>query len=135
MHIKFATLRDKHALEAWIYELEPLHGSKQVCMEKGLNGLGESQGWLGESHEDGRELDELDEQLGESDEDCHKLDELKNNSASRMSFLLDMYECVSVELQGGNSTGGLKVWTRIEGTRRVTPMTRRVGMCFKELGE
>ena len=55
------------------------------------------------------ELDELVEQLGESDEDCHRLDELKNNSASRMSFLQDMYACVSVELQGGNSTGGLKV--------------------------
>ena len=64
-----------------------------------------------------------------------RLDELKNNSASRMSFLLDMYECVSVELQGGNSTGGLKDLSRIEGTRRVTLMTRRVGMCFKELGE
>ena len=72
MHVKFATLRDKHALEAWICDLEPLHGSKQVCMEKGLNGLGES-------HEDGRELDELEEQLGESDEDFHRLDELKND--------------------------------------------------------
>ena len=34
MHVKFATLRDKHTLEAWIYELEPLHGSKYVCMEE-----------------------------------------------------------------------------------------------------
>ena len=41
-------------------------------MIKWLNGLGESQGWLVESHEDDRELDELDEQLGESDEDRHK---------------------------------------------------------------
>ena len=37
-----------------------------------------------------------------------RLDELKNNSASRMSFLWDMYECVSVEFQGVNSTGDLK---------------------------
>ena len=37
-----------------------------------------------------------------------KLDELKNNSASRMSLTKDMVACVPVELQGGNSTGGLK---------------------------
>ena len=45
-------------------------------MEKGLNGLGDSQGWLGESHEDGRELDELDEQLSEPDEFYYRLNEL-----------------------------------------------------------
>ena len=78
-------------------------------MDEGLKGLGESHGRLGESYEDGHELEGLDKQLGESDEDCHKLDELKNNSVIRMSFLLDMYECASVELQGGNSTGGLIV--------------------------
>ena len=44
-----------------------------------------------------------------------RLDELKNKSASWMSFLSDMYECVAVELQGGDSMGGLKVWSRIEG--------------------
>ena len=44
MHVNFATLRGKYALEAWICDLEPLHGSKQVCMERGLDGLGESQG-------------------------------------------------------------------------------------------
>ena len=86
MHVKFATLRDKHAIEAWICDLEPLHGSNQVCMEKGLNGLDESQGWLGESYEDSRGLDELDEQLGESDEDCLRLDELFYNSVSQMIF-------------------------------------------------
>ena len=37
-----------------------------------------------------------------------KLDELKNNSASRMAFPLDRHVCVPVELQEGNSTGGLK---------------------------
>ena len=36
------------------------------------NGLGKSQGWLGEPDEESRELDELDEQLGESDEDRHE---------------------------------------------------------------
>ena len=72
MYVKFATLRGKYALEAWICDLEPLHVSKQVCTDWGMNGFGESQGWLDESHEDGRELDELDEQLRESDEDYHK---------------------------------------------------------------
>ena len=42
MHVKFANLRDKYVLEAWIYDLEPLHGSEHVCMERGLDGLGES---------------------------------------------------------------------------------------------
>ena len=86
MHVKFATLRDKHALEAWIYELEPLHGSKQVCMEKGLNGLGES-------HEDGRELDELDEQLGESDEDYHKTRRVEEQLGESDEFSLG-YVCM-----------------------------------------
>ena len=75
MHVKFATLRDKHALEAWICDSEPLHGSNQVCMEKGLNGIGESQAWLGKSYEDSHGLGELDEQLCESDEDFLRLDE------------------------------------------------------------
>ena len=93
MHVKFATLRDKHALEAWICDLEPLHGSKQVCMERWLNGLSESQGWLDESHEDGRELDELDEQLGESDEDYHKTRRVEEQLAESDEFSL---ECVCV---------------------------------------
>ena len=72
MYVKFATLRGTYGLEAWICHLEPLHGSKLVFMEKGLNGFSESHGRLGEPYKDGQELDELDEQLGEFDEDYHK---------------------------------------------------------------
>ena len=66
MLVKFATLRDKHALGDWIYNMEPLHGLKSVCMDEGLKGLGESHSRLGGSYENGPELDELDEQLVES---------------------------------------------------------------------
>ena len=72
MHVKFATLRDKHALEAWICNLEPCHGFKSVCMDEGLQGL-----------------DELDEQLGEPVEDGHGLDELMNNSTSPLKIALN----------------------------------------------
>ena len=51
-------------------------------MNEGLKGLDESHGRLGESHEYGHELDELDEQLGESDEDCLGLGEWHGDSAS-----------------------------------------------------
>ena len=47
-----------------------------------MKGLGESHGRLGESYEDGHELDRLDEQLGESDEDCLGLGEWHGDSAS-----------------------------------------------------
>ena len=87
MHVKFATLRDKHALEAWICNMEPLHGLKSVCMDDGLKGLDESQGRLGEPHEDGHVLDELDEQLDESVEDCLELGESFEDSVSRVGFL------------------------------------------------
>ena len=76
MHVKFATLREKHALEAWIYSLGPMHGSNESVWQKGLKGLDESHGRLGESYEDRHELDELEEQLGESVGDCHRLNEL-----------------------------------------------------------
>ena len=51
MHVKFATLRDKHALGAYIYGLEPLHVSDLVCMGGELNGLGKCQSALGKSDE------------------------------------------------------------------------------------
>ena len=88
MHVKFATLCDKYALEAWICDLGPLHGSNQVCMEKGLNGLGKS-------HEDGRELDELDEQLGESDEDYHKTRRVEEQLGESDEFSLG-YVCMCI---------------------------------------
>ena len=72
MCVKFATLRDKHALEAWICNLEPCHGLKSVCMDGGLRGLSE-----------------LDEQLGEPDEFGRELDELMNNSTSPLKFALN----------------------------------------------
>ena len=55
-------------------------------MEKGLNGLDES-------HEDGRELDELDEQLGESDEDHHKTRRVEEQLGESDGFSLG-YACV-----------------------------------------
>ena len=58
MNIKFATLRDKQALEAWICNLELCHGLKSICMDKDLQGLGKLDEQLGESVEDGLELDE-----------------------------------------------------------------------------
>ena len=61
MCVKFATLRDKHALGAWICNLGPCHGLKSICMDEGLQGLGELDEQLGEPDEDGHELDELDE--------------------------------------------------------------------------
>lgn len=76
MHVKFATLRVKHALVAWICSLEPLHGSNESVWQKGMKGLGESHGRLDDSYEDKDELDELEEQLGESVGDYHRLDEL-----------------------------------------------------------
>mgnify|MGYP001555907381 CR=1 FL=1 len=75
MRVKFATLREKHALEAWICNLEPWHGLKSVCMDEGLQGLGELHSQLGESYEDGHELAELMNELDESVEDCLELDE------------------------------------------------------------
>ena len=68
-------------------------------MDEGLKGLGESHGRLGESYEDGHELDGLDEQLGESDEDCLRIGEWNGDSAS---------------------------WQVMQGTRRVAEGTRRV---------
>ena len=65
MHVKFATLRDKHAFGSWICNMEPLHGLKSICMDEGLKGLGE---WHG--------------RLGESDEDCLGLGEWHGDSAS-----------------------------------------------------
>ena len=41
MHVNFATLRDKQALEGWICSLEPLHDLKSICMDEGLKGLDE----------------------------------------------------------------------------------------------
>ena len=61
MHVKFVNLRDKHAWEGWICNLESLHGLKNIYMDEGLKGLGEWHGQLGESDEDGRGLDESDE--------------------------------------------------------------------------
>ena len=52
--------------------MEPLHGLESTCMDEGLKGLGESQGRLGESYEDG-----------------HELDELMNNSASPLKIALN----------------------------------------------
>ena len=69
MHVKFATLRDKHALGTQIYGLEALHVSYLACMGNGSKGLGEfyEDGLrLGESYEDCLELDELFFKLGES---------------------------------------------------------------------
>ena len=54
------------------------------------------------------ELSELDEQLGESDEDRHKTRRVKEKLGESDEFFLDMHKCVSVELQGRNSTGDLK---------------------------
>ena len=89
MHVKFATLHDKHALGTWICSMEPWHGLKSICMDEGVKGLGEQHGRLGESHgrigesyEDGHEHDGLDEQLGESDEDCIGLGGQHGDSAS-----------------------------------------------------
>ena len=81
MHVKFATLCDKHAMGTWICSMEPWHGLKSICMDEGLKGLGESHGRLGESYEDGHELDGLDEQLGESNEDFLRLVEWHGDSA------------------------------------------------------
>ena len=61
MHVKSATLRDKKALEGWIYNPESLHGLKRICMDEGLKGLGEWQGRLCRSDEVGRGLSESDE--------------------------------------------------------------------------
>ena len=68
-------------------------------MDEGLKGLGKSHGRLGESYEDGHELNGLDEQLGESDEDCIGLGEWHGDSTS---------------------------WQVRHGTRRVAEGTRRV---------
>ena len=61
MHVKFKTLRDKKALEGWIYNPESLHGLKRICMDEGLKGLGEWQGRLGGSDKVGHGIDESDE--------------------------------------------------------------------------
>ena len=55
-------------------------------MDEGLKGLDESHGRLGESYEDGHELDGLDEQLGKYDEDCLRFDKFFFNSASQMNL-------------------------------------------------
>ena len=57
MHIKFATLCDKHALGTWICSMEPWHCLKSICIDEGLKGLDES-------YEDGHELDGVDKELG-----------------------------------------------------------------------
>ena len=54
MHVKLATLREKHALEVQIRDWNQLHGSDRICMEKGLKELGEFPGRIGELHEDSR---------------------------------------------------------------------------------
>ena len=87
MHVKFATLCDNHALEAWIYYLEPWHGLKSVCMDEGRQGLDELHSQLGVSYENGHELVELMNKLGESVEDCLELGESFEDSASRLGFL------------------------------------------------
>lgn len=89
MCVKFATLRDNHALEAWICNLEPCHGLKSVCMDGGLWGLGELDEQLSEPDEFGHELGDLDEQLGEPDEFGRELDGLMNNSTSPLKFALN----------------------------------------------
>ena len=61
MQVKVETLRDKQALKGWICNLELLYGLKSICINKGLKGLGEWHGRLGESNEDGRGLNESDE--------------------------------------------------------------------------
>ena len=86
MHVNFATLRGKYALESWICDLEPLHGSNQVCMEKELTGLGESQ------HDSAGHMKMVVNSTSWMNKSVSpmkitiKLDELKKNLTSRMRF-------------------------------------------------
>ena len=86
MLVKFATLRDKYALDAWICDLGLLHGSNKVCMEKELNGLGESQDDSASHIKMAVDLTSWINNSASPMKITIRLDELKNNSASRMSF-------------------------------------------------
>nr|KAJ0203488.1 hypothetical protein LSAT_V11C500244810 [Lactuca sativa] len=108
MRVKFETLHEKHALEAWICNLKPWHGLKSVWMEEGLQGLGELHSQLHESCEDGHELVELINKLGESVDDCLVLDELFEESASRRGFLLILGH--KVEIEGNPAVVNIGLW-------------------------
>ena len=143
MHLKFATLHEKSALEAWIRNLEPLHGLKESVWLKDWRNSA--------SHNfDSASLMKmsLDPTSWMNNSTCPMkivVDSTSwmNNSASRLRFPQFLYVCVTVELQEGNSTSGLRVsiinrrnstshsgdsasGQVLQGTRRVAKGTRGV---------